>query len=70
MIRSSWAVSPCLAMALGVLRAVMPSIGLPACDRGHLRGLYAGQGNPSPMFQYAAMARLIEDEWIAGDKKP
>ncbi|MBB4608487.1 hypothetical protein GGQ89_000689 [Sphingomonas yabuuchiae] len=61
MIRRGRAVSPSAVKAVGLL---------PACDWGHLRGLYAGQGNRSPMFQYAAMARFIEDEWIAGDKKP
>ncbi|APX66444.1 hypothetical protein V3I01_09175 [Sphingomonas sp. gentR] len=70
MIRWGRAVSPSAVKAVGLLPAVMLGIELPACDWGHLRDLYAGQGNPSPMFQYAAMARFIEDEWIAGDKKP
>ncbi|WP_428968169.1 hypothetical protein ACQR50_09800 [Sphingomonas sp. Xoc002] len=70
MIRRGRAVSPCLAKAPGVLRAVMPRIGLPACDWGYWRGLYTGYGNRSPMIQYAAMTRFIEDEWTAGDEKP
>ncbi|MFV0920917.1 hypothetical protein [Sphingomonas parapaucimobilis] len=41
-----------------------------AFDWGYPRGHCTGHGNRSPMFQDAAMARFIEDEWIAGDETP
>ncbi|WP_322963611.1 hypothetical protein [Sphingomonas fuzhouensis] len=44
--------------------------GLTPFDWGYLRGLYSGEGNQKPGFQYAAMARFIDEEIKAGDKKP
>ncbi|MCT8000470.1 hypothetical protein NZL82_01105 [Sphingomonas sanguinis] len=39
-------------------------------DWGYLRGLYSGQGDRAPAFQYAAMARFVEQDLAAGDPKP
>jgi len=44
--------------------------GLTPFDWGYLRGLYAGQGNQRPGFQYAAMARFVDEEINAGGKTP
>ncbi|WP_267432489.1 hypothetical protein [Sphingomonas sp. GM_Shp_1] len=39
-------------------------------DWGYLRGLYSGPGDRRPMFQYAAMARFVEEETAKGEPKP
>lgn len=39
-------------------------------DWGYLRGLYSGQGDRAPAYQYAAMARFVEQEMAAGVPKP
>lgn len=44
--------------------------GLTPFDWGYLRGLYAGQGDQKPGVQYAAMARFLDEDMTAGDKKP
>lgn len=39
-------------------------------DWGYLRGLYAGQGNKPPAFQFADMARFVDEEIKNGAAKP
>lgn len=70
MIRRGRAMSPCVVESSGILPTVMPRTGLMAFDRRYRRGLCSGRGNRSPMSQYAAMARCIDNEWLAGDKTP
>lgn len=39
-------------------------------DWGYLRGLYAGQGNKPPAFQFADMARFVDEEIMSKAAKP